>query len=152
MPYVRKVNKTKPKSCQFIAGDMHQGAVECGAPVQSGKLYCDEHWPSKFRQRFNKEKKGFRLVEDLGRGRTCQFIAGDTRRGATECGAPVKKLSSYCPEHHAVCFLSKANEERSEAGKKAWETRVELYGPRGTTKPKRAPWPGPPGDLRGRRT
>ena len=72
-----------------------------------------------------------REPETIGRARTCQYIAGDTREGATECGDPVQGSSSYCPEHHAICFLSPATKERSERGQKAWETRVERYGARG---------------------
>ena len=34
---------------------------------------------------------------------TCQWIEGEPRERAF-CGAPVKPGSSYCEEHHALCW------------------------------------------------
>lgn len=36
---------------------------------------------------------------------TCQFIAGDARAGAAYCGVASQPGSSFCPEHHALCYL-----------------------------------------------
>lgn len=37
---------------------------------------------------------------------TCQFIAGDPRRGGRPCGQPSRAGSSYCAFHHDLCHLS----------------------------------------------
>lgn len=36
----------------------------------------------------------------------CRFIAGDPLKGGVYCGQPKKEKSSFCPEHHALCFKS----------------------------------------------
>ena len=87
--------------------------------------------PGRWRGFNDLKANGVRMAETIGRARTCQYIEGDFRKGDKACGAPVQGTSSYCPEHHAICFHSKANKERSERGKKAWDTRVERYGARG---------------------
>ncbi|MCW5730436.1 MAG: hypothetical protein KIT20_06750 [Alphaproteobacteria bacterium] len=43
--------------------------------------------------------------DDGGPFATCQFIAGDPRRGAEPCGRPSRAGSSYCAAHHALCHL-----------------------------------------------
>jgi len=43
--------------------------------------------------------------------RACQFIAGDICDDAHKCGETVKHGSSYCPEHHAVCWRPRKVEE-----------------------------------------
>ena len=81
---------------------------------------------------------GLRLPEVLGHARTCQFIAGDPRHGAPICGKRSQPVSSYCAQHHAVCYDRVVDLKRSEAGRKAWETRRARYGERGALGP--APW------------
>lgn len=35
----------------------------------------------------------------------CRFISNDDMRDPDWCNAPVKEGGSYCPEHHARCYL-----------------------------------------------
>jgi hypothetical protein len=44
----------------------------------------------------------------------CAFVI-ETPKGRENCGAPRRPASSYCPEHHAVCYIvcgSKAEVKR----------------------------------------
>ena len=66
--------------------------------------------------------------EALGYAHTCQFIAGDPTADASMCGARARAGSSYCLEHHAVCYDRAIDAERSERARKAWETRRRRYG------------------------
>lgn len=43
--------------------------------------------------------------QPLSRHHTCQFIAGEPSIDeACKCGEPAQVGSSYCPEHHAICW------------------------------------------------
>jgi hypothetical protein len=47
-----------------------------------------------------------RPVPAINPNRFCRFIAGEPAGLATlYCEAPCRAGSSYCPDHHAVCFL-----------------------------------------------
>ena len=70
-------------------------------------------------------------IEALGHAHTCQYIAGEPSIEASTCGKRSKAGSSYCVEHHAICYDRAADPERSAAGRKAWETRLRRYGARG---------------------
>ena len=37
--------------------------------------------------------------------RECQFIADDAPTVEQMCREPVRRGSSYCPSHHALCFV-----------------------------------------------
>ncbi len=74
---------------------------------------------------------GLRLPEVLGHARTCQFIAGDPRIDASMCGAGTRVGSSYCAEHHSICYDRVIDLGRSERAHKAWETRRQRYGAQG---------------------
>ena len=78
---------------------------------------------------------GLRLPEVLGHARTCQFIAGDPRTDASMCGAGARVGSSYCAEHHGICYDRVVDLKRSEAGRKAWETRQRRHGTPGAPEP-----------------
>lgn len=46
----------------------------------------------------------------------CRFVVGDMRAGGTFCEADAREGSSYCEEHHAICFTKrnpKAARERA---------------------------------------
>lgn len=40
-----------------------------------------------------------------GPARYCRWIEGEPTRWAEWCGKKVKRGSSYCPEHHARCYV-----------------------------------------------
>lgn len=56
------------------------------------------------------EPHGMRLLplEDLGT-RNCKWVEGDPRESFFYCGNDVKQGSSYCPGHHAVCYMPRAS-------------------------------------------
>ncbi len=77
---------------------------------------------------------GLRLPEVLGHARDCQFIAGDPGVGASTCAKPSKRGSSYCLEHHAICYDRAGDISRSRAARKGWETRKRRNGTPGALK------------------
>jgi hypothetical protein len=45
------------------------------------------------------------LRDDVG----CAYVLDEPDRPRT-CGAPRRRASSYCPQHHAVCYLTSGSE------------------------------------------
>lgn len=43
--------------------------------------------------------------EDAGFDRGCAYLL-DITGGRRICGAPCRASSSYCPEHHALCYVA----------------------------------------------
>lgn len=49
--------------------------------------------------------KSIRQYAPVSRVHRCQYIEGEPSiDDACKCGAPVQVKSSYCPEHHAICW------------------------------------------------
>lgn len=61
-------------------------------------------------------------------GKTCTWIEGEPipAEGQSHddlfCGAPCKPGSSYCPEHHAICFIPYKRQPR-QLGDGQWTKR-----------------------------
>ena len=56
----------------------------------------------------------------------CRHISGDPKDDPTNCGRPVQQDSSYCKEHHALCY-NKApkhwgKDEAKAVSKKKWNS------------------------------
>ena len=71
-------------------------------------------------QRLRRERLG--TTNDLGIGllsfgggssRSCQWIEGEPRADAPRCGRRIQAGSSYCPEHHARCYVTKPQRDRN---------------------------------------
>lgn len=50
------------------------------------------------------EPPSLRLTIDDLRSNTCRYIAGQPDEHATYCGHRTRPASSYCPQHHSLCW------------------------------------------------
>jgi len=56
-------------------------------------------------------KSAQQLLAEVAEDNTCRYMHGDpNEEGMAFCGAGLQKGSSYCPEHHALCYRAPEEE------------------------------------------